>query len=485
MSDNLMRDLPEESAGKKYVKTGNLLAYAVGLAGQNISYGYISGWLFYYLEYVRGISPKLSGIITGVSRIWDSINDPIVGAMVDKHKFRSGEKLRPLLLITPPIIGLLSVAMFMPYKIGNAGFIAIVCAAYLLWDLFYSFQDVALWGMVAVSSPHSEERSRVSQWVSIGAGAGSTIAGLFPTFRSMIENIGISTIHVFALFAVIFAFGGEIISMLAHRMKETVETEQSKESLLEAIFVLRHNKTLLLISIARYFKDVANTILPWVYFFESREFYDFGFAKVGYGNMQVFYGFFTGAVGAVAMLFATRIAEKLGGMKKLLIIAQISNIICRVSAFFIGFGTPGQMIASMALMGVANIPINSMDIAHRSLTADSIDYVEYKTGKRTEGISFSMQNFISKISSATVQIINGWVLSFLGHDSGRNNFDQNPTYMKWQWPIFMLGPVTGAILYTIVISFVKDDKEERQKIETILLERHRLEDEKQEAINAE
>ena len=93
MSSEPAREIPAQAADKKYVRTGRLISYAVGLAGQNISYGYIGSWLFYYLEYVRGISPKLSGIITGVSRIWDSINDPIVGAMVDKHRFRSVEKL--------------------------------------------------------------------------------------------------------------------------------------------------------------------------------------------------------------------------------------------------------------------------------------------------------------------------------------------------------------------------------------------------------
>lgn len=485
MSSEPAREIPAQAADKKYVRTGRLISYAVGLAGQNISYGYIGSWLFYYLEYVRGISPKLSGIITGVSRIWDSINDPIVGAMVDKHRFRSGEKLRPILLITPPVIGLLSVAMFLPLNIGNGAFIALVCAAYLLWDLFYSFQDVALWGMVAVSSPHSEERSRVSQWVSIGAGAGATIAGLFPTFRSAVEGAGMNTITVFALFAVLFGLGGELISMTAHRMKEAVETEQSKESLFEAIFVLRHNRTLLLISLARYFKDVFNTIIPWVYFFESREVYNLGITKIGYGNMQVVYTFLTGAVGAVAMLFATKIAEKIGGMKRLLIIAQVSNIICRVISFFVGFNSPAQIITTMVLISIATVPINSMDIAHRSLTADSIDYVEYKTGKRTEGISFSMQNFISKLSSATVQIINGFVLSLLGHDSNRKNFDQNPTYMKWQWPIFMLGPVIGAVLYTIIISFVRDDKEERRKIEAELFERRKAIEEKEAALNTD
>ncbi len=461
------------------VPTSNLFAYAIGLTGQNICYGFVSGWLFYYLEYIRHIPPRISGLITGVSRIWDSVNDPIVGAMVDKHRFKNGEKLRPMLILTPPIIGILSALMFMPYNLSTEGLIAVFFILYLLWDIFYSFQDVALWGMVAMSSPNSDERKRVAQWVSIGAGAGGIVTGLFPVFRSEMEKKGVSSIMVFAIFAVLFGFGGQIISMSAHKMKEAIETPKTNESLLEAIFVLRHNKTLLLISTARFFKDVFNSILPWVYFFESRETYDLGFAQIDYGNIQVIYGFITGAVGALAMFFANTLAKRFGGMKRLLIVAQIANIVCRVACFLIGFNTPSQIWTTMLLIAIATIPINSMDIAHRSLTSDSIDYVEYKTGNRTEGISFSMQNFISKISSATVQIVNGFVLHWLGHDSTKKNFMQNEKYMRFQWPIFMLGPVIGAIIYLVIISFIKDDKEEKIKIEAELYLRRKVAVEKE------
>jgi len=465
------------------VPTGKLLAYATGLVGQNFTYGFIAGWLFYYLEYIRQISPKISGIITGISRVWDSINDPIIGGLIDKHKFKNGEKLRPILILTPPFIGVLAVLMFLPFNLNKSALIIMICVCYLLWDFFYSFQDVALWGMVAVSSPSSVERGRVAQWISIGAGAGSAIVSLFPSFRSAVEGMGVSSVYVFFIFAVIFGFGGEMLSMTAHKMPEVIETPKSEESLFEAIFVLRHNKTLMWISIARFFRDVFNTVLPWVYFFESREIYDLGITKIGYGNIQVIYGLMTGAVSAVAMLFATKMAGKLGGMKRLLLVAQASNIICRVISFFVGFNSPSRIFITMGLMAIANIPVNSMDIAHRSITTDSIDYVEYKTGKRTEGISFSIQNLVTKLASAVVQIVNGFVLSALGHDSNRKNFDQNPLYMKWQWPIFMLGPVIGAVIYTFFISFVKDDEEEKKMVEAALYERHHAADEKAEMLN--
>lgn len=486
---NNTASVPEDQEVKRYVNNKEILAYAVGLAGQNMTYGYISGWLFYFLENIKGIAPMIVGVITSISRVWDSINDPIIGAMVDKHKFKNGEKLRPILVYAPIPIGILSVLMFAPFNVGAKATIIIITITYLMWDIVYSFQDVALWGMIAVSSPDSDERGKVAQWVSIGAGAGSLLPGLFQTFRDIVRGTGVGDVSIFFIFAIFYGFIGMLISLSAHKMKENVETPKSEESIFEAIFVLRHNKKLLLISAARFCKDVANTILPAVYFFESRQTFNLGFTELPGGTTQVIYSIITGAIGSLAMLFINKLVEKIGGMKRLLVLSQVFNIICRTVCYFIGFKSPAQIFAVMGIMSIANIPINSMDIAHRSLTSDSIDEVEYITGKRTEGISFSMQNFTSKIGSAAVLFINGVVLKALNHkttDSKGNaiaNYQQGELYNKWIWPIFMAGPIIGAILYLIIISFVDDDKDKKLRIEAELAIRRKAIENKQEEVS--
>lgn len=475
-NNNSVSQMPEN---RKYVKNGRLLSYAVGLGGQNVSYGFISQWLFYYLTTVLGVNSKIVGLMTSVTRTWDSINDPIVGALVDRHRFKNGEKLRPYLLSTPPVIGVLSALMFIKTGSNIKASIVIVFACYLLWDLFYSFQDVALWGMVALSSPHSEERAKVSQWVTIGAGAGSTLVMAFQILRSVMSgSLGMDDFKIFAFFGLLFGLGGELISMSAYRMREAVDVPRSKESLLEAIFVLRHNKTLLLISAARFFKDAFGTMLPWAYFFESRQSFNFGFASFDGGTSQVVYSVLMGIPGALSMFFATKVSDKVGGMKRILIIAQTTAIVLRTVCYFIGFDSLGSMYAVILLMAIVAIPTNMMDIAHRSLTSDSIDEVELKTGKRTEGISFSIQNFISKISSAANSLISGYILSWLKYDNTKKNFLQGSLYMKWQWPIFIAGPIIGEILYLIIIAFVRDDPQVRARVEAELFERRKALEEK-------
>ena len=76
----------------------NLFAYAAGIAGQNMNYGFINGWLFYFCNNVLKISADAVGLITGISGLWDSINDPIIGALIDRHTFKNQAKSFVLIL---------------------------------------------------------------------------------------------------------------------------------------------------------------------------------------------------------------------------------------------------------------------------------------------------------------------------------------------------------------------------------------------------
>lgn len=287
----------------------------------------------------------------------------------------------------------------------------------------------------------------------------------------MVNKIGISDKKSFIIGAAILGLGGQLVSMLAGFMKEQVKNEAApKESFFEAIFVLRHNKTMLLISLARILEYFKLTV-PWQYFFESQVFYKVGGMEIGGGTMQFIYGGLTGAPGAFAMLAATKIVEAVGGMKKILIIAQISAVALRIVSFFVGFKSIWRMLIVILLMGLQSIPASMMNIAHRSLMSDSIDYVEYTTGKRTEGITFSMQNFATKIGDAVALLINGQILKYVKYNERIAMTAQNAVFMKWQWPLFILGPAVGAILYLIVIAFVKDDREQQRMIETELKKR--------------
>lgn len=468
----------EESETK--VANDRLLSYAAGLTGQNMTYGFVSSRLFVYLNTILKIPAEKTGIITGVSTLWDAVNDPLIGGLIDRRKHKPGYKLRPFLLWTPVIIGILVFLMFVDFGFSETKTIAFVLILYILFDVFYSLQDISIWGIAAMSSPDSNERRRVIQWISISAGLGGTIASLFPTFKDIVvknEIMSEKTSYVWG--ALVFALGGMLIAMLAYRMKEKVEPveEENKTSIFKDIADLRHNKTMIIVCLARTVQSIS-IALPWEYFFETK---DIGWnvfgAEISGGTAQVVYGFIMGIPGAITLFFAIKVINRLGGNKNLLVFSEALAVVTRVIAFFVGandrFLNVGALGITMLLLGIAQIFTNMKDIAHRSLLTNSIDEVELKTGKRTEGIVFSMQNFVSKLTGAIPKFIQGYVLKYLGFDQNIKhaanqtviNAQVAPRFLKYRWHLFILGPAIGSVLYLIVILFLKDNKEHTAEVE--------------------
>ena len=462
------------------VSNTRLLSYAAGLTGQNMTYNFVSNRLFVYLNTILKIPSEKTGIITGVSTLWDAINDPLIGGLIDRRKHKPGQKMRPFLLWTPVIIGILVFLMFVDFGFKESQTIAFVLILYILFDVAYSLQDISIWGIAAMSSPDSTERGRVIQWISIAAGLGGTLGGLFPTFKDMfVKNEIMTEKSTYVFGAMIFGLGGMLIAMLAYRMKEKVEpaVDEKKSSILGDIWDLRHNKTLIIVCLARTVQSIS-IALPWEYFFETQGLaYNVFGAEISGGTAQVVYGFIMGIPGAIAMFFAIKLIKRLGGNKNLLVFSEAITIVARVLAFFVGandrFLNIGALGIVMLLLGTAQVFTNMKDIAHRSLLTNSIDEVELETGKRTEGIVFSMQNFVSKLTGAIPKFIQGYVLKFLGFDPNIKhaanqtviNAQVAPRFLKYRWHQFILGPAIGSALYLIVILFLKDDQTHIAEVE--------------------
>lgn len=142
------------------------LWFAAGVAGQNISCGLVGGWFYYFCTDVAYYDMRVIAFVLTFARIWDAVNDPLMGVLIDRHRFKNGEKLRPWLKLTPFIVGICAILMFVkPAFLTDRVFLqgAFILLIYLVYDMTFTVQDVSMWGMTAVMSPNSDERSRISQ----------------------------------------------------------------------------------------------------------------------------------------------------------------------------------------------------------------------------------------------------------------------------------------------------------------------------------
>lgn len=472
---NPFKRMLSREAEEGYIPNRELTMHAAALAGQNLTYALISGWMFYFCTNVLKISPNKVGIITGISRLWDAVNDPIVGGFVDKRQSKPGEKLKPYLKYIPLPLAIFSALLFIDFGLSETAAIVYFVSIYLVWDTLYSFQDVGIWGIVAIASPHSSEHLRMAQTARIGSNFGSMLIGLFPLLLGARGQMGLTEAQLFMICGFVCGFGGEIATLLAVGVKERVQKEpEEKESLLAGILMLRHNKILLTIALAQII-GAFSPVIPAIYFFK----YGVGtvdvFGKQMNGEtLMFFFQIASGFPYAIALFAAKKLTNKLGGAKNVFIVSKAASIITRVAAYFVGFGNIRQIGIVAVLLAISSFPDGASDIAKTSLWCDSIDYVEWKTGKRTEGISFSMQNFLSKLTSGITMFINGFVLNRLGFREEFGLLGQPSVFYRYQWPIYMLAPVVGAVLFLIPILTIHYPESMKNQVETELMQRRAM-----------
>ncbi len=469
---NALKRFFSREAEEGNIPNRELTGHAVALAGQNLTYAFIGGWMFYFCTNILKIGSKKVGIITGIFRVWDAVNDPIVGGYADKRKSKPGEKLRPYLRYIPVPLGIFSALLFMNFGWGETAAIVYFIIIYLIWDTLYSFQDVGIWGIVAIASPHSSEHLRMAQTARIGASTGSLLVGLFPLILGAKEQMGLTEGQLFMICGIVCGLGGELLTLTAAGTKERVQKEpEEKESLWEGILMLRHNRILLTMAVAQIL-GALSPVIPAIYFFKygvgTVEFFG---KELNGETLMFFFQIASGFPSAVALFAAKKLANKLGGAKNIFLLAKSANAAARVCAYFVGFNTPGQIGAVALLLAAASFPDGATSIAKTSLWCDSIDYVEWKTGKRTEGISFSMQNFLSKMSSGITLFINGLMLDRLGYKEAFGLLGQPARFYKYQWPIYILGPVVGEVLFLLPVLTIRYTKETKERVESELAAR--------------
>lgn len=462
---------------KNYIGKKEKRSFIFGLCGQNAVYSLIGGSFFTYFMTDIALFPAIIvSVLLIVMKIWDGINDPIVGSYIDKHTFKNGEKMRPFLRYTPLPVGIFTVLLFLVFSTKEDLLwlrVAYFIIMYICWDLTYTVQDVSIWGITAMVSPDSSERDRFVQWArTMGSCVFGALSTVIPMALEMIANAkGVSMAFITLVFAIIFGLGGAMISYRCSAAQERVHVNQQDKqgSMKESFLLLFKNKMLLLVTLANLCGALGFGSNLVTYFFKYEISEDFlGTSIIGALGLSTIYYILTGLPSFIGMLFADRLKRKLGGYVNVLIMIQITNIVARVIAYAVGFEGKRLWLA-MIIIGIGSIPSGASSIAQTSIFCDSIDYMEWKTGKRTEGITFSMQTSFTKISSGITSGLATLALALLGYQAIDNAAvyvgTQSAAFDKWIWPLVILTPAVASILFIIPLLFIKYTKEKRAIVE--------------------
>ena len=469
-----------------YISKKEKVSFLSGLAGQNVVYCFIGASFFnYFLTDIAQFPAGIVAVLLIIMKVWDGINDPIIGSIVDRHRFKNGEKLRPLLKYTPVPVGVFTVLIFVVFSTAEnllwlrLGYFVIM---YLCWDITYTMQDVAIWGMTAVVTPNSSERDK---FVQLARTVGSVFYGVFSAVVPMIMEMvaresGNSLALMTVLFATIFGLGGALVSAKCYKAQERVrlvEPDQQQNSIFECFKLLFQNKMLLLVTLSNLFGSLAfgNSLVTYFFKYKMPEISIAGFV-LGPLTLTTVYGAITYAPSFLGMIFADKMKVKFGGYRNLLIFIQICTIVGKVLAWAIGF-EGNNILIGMVIMAICSIPSGASGIAQTSLFCDSVDYMEWKTGKRTEGVTFAMQTFFTKISSGITGALAMFALSLVDYKEVADVpgavylGTQTEAFENWIWPLTMLTPAIAALLYIIPLLHIKYTPEQKAQVEKELAER--------------
>lgn len=472
-----------------YISKKEKLNFMAGLAGQNIVYCFIGTAFFqYFLTDIAMFPPAIVTVLLMIMKIWDGINDPIIGSFVDRHRFKNGEKLRPLLKNTPVPVGIFTVLIFVVFSTAEnllwlrVGYFVIM---YLCWDITYTMQDVAIWGMTAVVTPDSQERDK---FVQLARSVGSVFFGIASGFIPMAMEIvaktsGNSLALMTVLFTIIFGLGGALLSAKcysAHERVRLVKPDQQQTSILECFKLLFQNKMLMLVTLSNLFGALAFGGNLMTYFFKYKlpEISIAGYV-LGPLTLNTIFGTLTSPLSFLGMIMADKLKKKFKGYRNLLIFIQVCTLVGRIIAWAIGFEGK-NIIWTIVILALCSFPAGASSIAQTSLFCDSVDYMEWKTGKRTEGVTFAMQTFFTKISSGITGSLGTLALSALGYVAVEDVpgavylGTQSEAFETWIWPLVMLTPALASLLYIIPLLFIKYTPEQKAQVEKELAERRAL-----------
>lgn len=378
------------------------IGYGVGAVGLDLSYGMFYSFLSYYLSSVLGLKEGFLLLLTPIARIWDGINDPMMGTIVDNTKTKHG-KYRPWILIGAICNAVVLFLLFTSFGMSGTKLYIYIGAMYILWGMTNTMADIPYWSMVPSFTSDPKDRNLVSTVARTFSGLGQgIITVLTPIILPMLSS-GMTTdkgysssgfsrwAGICGILLVLFSS----ICVISTKEKHVVYNKNSKFSLKKIFTVVLHNDQLVVFMI---FAMLSNA--GW-YLTSGTAVYYFSDVLENPKAQSLFQTI--GAVGSVLGLLVIPILSKWVSKKRIYQISLVSAILGYVLMYIFGPVLKITIALDISYI-ISSTGIASMFVSQTIFLADIVDYGEYKTGERNESITFSMKGFLQKMAY-TIQTI--------------------------------------------------------------------------------
>ncbi len=402
---------------KRYRK--NKWTFGLGTIGRDMVYSLISMYLLVYLTEVVNLSDSVLASISVIilcARVFDALNDPVMGVIVDNTRTRWG-KFKPWILFGALTSGIFTILLFTDFKLTGTGYIVLFAFLYVFWGMAFTTNDISYWSMMPTLSTDQKEREKIGALARIFANVGlfAVVVGIIPITRLLSgTSNGETTPRGYFLFAIIVVavmWAGQCITLFGVRERRGMYKQEEHTGLKGMVRALFKNDQLLFtaISMLLFMIGYVTTTSFGVYFF-----------KYAYHDEDM-YSMFALVLGvsqilalAVFPLFSKRFTRRT--------LYTIATAMV-VGGYILFFFSPMNMIP----IGIAGLLLffgeAFIQLLMLMFLADSIEYGQWKLGKRNESVTFAIQPFINKGGGAIGSFIVAQTVIFSGINSAKTMYD--------------------------------------------------------------
>lgn len=476
---------------KRYVGVKETLVYGVANAGQCIGYTTMAQQRSYFLSAVLGVKPGIVAAWMGVMAFWDAFNDPLMGVIVDKTRTRFG-KLRPYLIYVPIFLGITTILFFGgPVFLGESASdisrIIYMCVTYFIWEFFYTIGDIPFWGLSSAISPSPLDRSRVIKSARLISGIIGGIPGIIITLCLDLSRNGTIPFSLsqvfFAIGIVAGTLGMYLFSLAGTKTKERVVYVNEEPKLSECFAFMFKNKPLLLIMLSNLISvlgGIGGTFSVYYYY-----------NALGVNSLSLIAGIPGTLTGWITYPLMTKL-EKRWTSRQIVVRVSLMNAAVTALIFLLGcksYTDIGVVLPLFMIQGVSGAISGSINaVIPTKMISETVDYMEHKTGKRNEGMAFSVLTFMGKLTGTLATALGTALIPLVGlvRDSSSEMMvvaEDSPINTKfWLWALVTIIPAVLGLLNLIPYKFYDLEGEKLNNIQReIQLRREALSKELEEA----
>lgn len=383
------------------------IAYGMGDVGNNFMFDLGQIYLLKFYTDALGLPSATAGLIFLITKIWDAFADITVGTWVDnRKKIGPRGKFRPFILYTAIPLALVTVVSFINPDFTLTGKMIWAYATYMLFGTVYSISNIPYGSMVPAMTKDPVERAQLASFRQAGSNLGLliTTVGFMPIvlmFDSQSTGYLVGVV-VFSLVGVLFQLYC-YANVKERFVYERPHQDKKKINLIDSYKGLFKNAPLLILCLVNLFTFSAFNVKLAVQIY---------YAQYVLQDVSIipYMGFFSIGCVFIGVALVPSLVKKIGKKYTYILGCAIWAAGDGLAFFFANNATTFIIMACLAFFGSSFV--NSLNWA---LVSDAVEYGEWKTGTRSEGVVYSFFTFCRKLSQALAGFIPGVVLGIVGY----------------------------------------------------------------------